>query len=249
MSIWGSPGFGKTSVATEVGHQLQSGGLPVYFFSMRGLLSRANLTSQLLSFFRRHSSKDQMPQRMSTGDELFLFLSDISDEFVLILDNADDLLESGTPNVKEDFIKLLEVILSQFKSLTFLLTTRESLEFMNMHFEGHQAVRIRSLHESFSQTLVGQLLPKATASDCSKIAKICGFVPLAMKLLCSSIAEDNAQPSQFLDNFKESIEGNLFELMDNPDYPSYLYQTKKRWHHLVFFLEILTTRLLQLSWV
>ena len=152
---------------------------------------------------------------------------------MLILDNADDLLESGTPNVKEDFIKFLEVILSQFKNLTFLLTTRESLEFMNMHFEGQ----------------VGQLLPKATASDCSKIAKICGFVPLAMKLLCSSIAEDNAQPSQFLDNFKESIEGNLFELMDNPDYPSYLYQTKKRWHYLVFLLEILTTRLLQLSWV
>ena len=124
--------------------------------------------------------------------------------------------------VEEDFINPLEVILSQFKNLTFLLTTRESLEFMNVHFEGHQAVRIGPLHESFSQTLVGGLLPKATASDCSKIAKICGFVPLAMKLLCSSITEDNAQPSQFLDTFKESIESSLFELLDNPDYPSYL---------------------------
>ena len=222
MSIWGSPGFGKTSVATEVGHQLQTGGLPVYFFSMRGLLSKADLTTQLLSFFKRHSTKDQMPQRMSIEDELSLFLSDISGEFVMILDNADDLLESGAPNVKEDFINLLEVILSQFKNLTFLLTTRESLEFMNVHFEGHQAVRIGSLHESFSQTLVGGLLPKATASDCSNIATICGFVPLAMKMLCSSIAEDNAQPTQFLDSFKESIESNLLELLDNPDYPSNL---------------------------
>ena len=93
---------------------------------------------------------------------------------------------------------------------------------MNVHFQGHQAVRIGPLHESFSQTLVGGLLPKATASDCSKIAKICGFVPLAMKLLCSSITEDNAQPSQFLDSLKESIESNIFELLDNPDYPSYL---------------------------
>ena len=222
MSIWGSPGFGKTSVATEVGHQLQTEGLPVYFFSMRGLLSKADLTTQLLSFFKRHSTKDQMPQRMSIEDELSLFLSDISGEFVMILDNADDLVESGAPNVKEDFINLLEVILSQFKNLTFLLTTRESLEFMNVHFQGHQAVRIGPLHESFSQTLVGGLLPKATASDCSNIAKICGFVPLAMKLLCSSIAEDNAQPTQFLVSFKESIEDNLFELLDNPDYPSNL---------------------------
>ena len=66
------------------------------------------------------------------------------------------------------------------------------------------------------------LLPEATASDCSKIAKICGFVPLAMKLLCSSFTEDNAQLSQFLDGFEEFIESNIFELLDNPDYPSNL---------------------------
>ena len=177
---------------------------------------------QLLSFFKRHSTKDQMPQRMSLEDELSLFLSNISGEFVIILDNADDLLESGAPNVKDDFINLLEVILSQFKNLTFLLTTRESLEFMNVHFEGHQAVRIGPLHESFSQTLVGGLLPKATASDCSNIAKLCGFVPLAMKLFCSSIAEDNAQPTQFLVSFKESIEDNMLGLLDDSDYPSNL---------------------------
>ena len=114
VSVWGSPGFGKTSVATEVGHQLQTEGLPVYFFSMRGLLSKADLTAQLLSFFRRHSTKDQMPQRISIEAQLSLFPSD---EFVMILDNADELLESEAPNVKEDFINLLEVILSQFKNL------------------------------------------------------------------------------------------------------------------------------------
>ena len=222
MSIWGSPGFGKTSVATEVGHQLQTGGLPVYFFSMRGFLSKGDLTSQLLSFFKRYSTKDQMPQRMSIEDELSLFLSDISGEFVVILDNADDLLESGAPNVKEDFINLLEVLLCQFKNLTFLLTTRQSLEFMDVNFQGHQALRIGPLHESLSETLVSGLLPKATASDCSNITKICGFVPLAMKLLCSSIAEDNAQPTQFLVSLKESIEDNLLELLDKPDYPSNL---------------------------
>ena len=222
MSIWSSPGFGTTSVSTEVGYQLQSGGLPVYFFSIRGLLSKADLTAQLLSFFRRHSTKDQMRQPMPLEEELSHFLGDISGEFVIILDNADELLESGAPNVKEDFINLLEVILSQFKNLTFLLTTRESLEFMNVHFQGHQAVRIRPLHVSFSQTLVGGLPPKVTASDCLKIARICGFVPLDIKLLCSSITEDNAQPSQFLDSLKESIESNIFELLDNPDYPSYL---------------------------
>ena len=222
VSIWGSPGFGKTSVATAVGHQLQCKGLPVYFFSLRGLQSKTDLTSKLLSFFRRPSTRDQIPQRLSIDEELFQLLSELSDEFVMILDNADDLLESGAPNVKEDFVNFLEAILSRAKTLTFVITTRESLEFMNVHFQGHQATRIGPLDEFFSQTLVCGLLPNATTSDCIQIAKICGHVPLAMKLLCSSISEDNAQPSQFLEYFKEFIESNIVELLDNPDYPSNL---------------------------
>ena len=222
VSIWGSPGFGKTSVATAVGHQLQSKGLPVYFFSLRGLQSKTDLTSKLLSFFRRPSIKDQIPQRLSMGEERFQLLSELSDEFVMILDNADDLLESGAPNVKADFVTFLEAILSRAKKVTFVITTRESLEFMNVHFQGHQAVRIGPLDESFSQTLVCGLLPNTTSSDCIQIAKICGHVPLAMKLLCSSISEDNTQTSQFLEDFKESLESNIVELLDNPDYPSNL---------------------------
>ncbi|PFX18080.1 putative WD repeat-containing protein alr2800, partial [Stylophora pistillata] len=222
VSLWGSPGFGKTSVATTVGHLLQSGGLPVFFFSMRGLRSKADLTSRLLSFFRRHSSKTQIPQRMTIDDELSLFLSEISDEFVMILDNADDLLESGALNVKEDFIQFLEVILSQVENASFLITSRESLEFINVHFQGHRTVRIRPLDESFSQSLVGELLPRATTTDRSKIAKICGNVPLAIKLLCSSISEDNAQPCQFLKELGESTGRDLVDLLDKPDYPSNL---------------------------
>ena len=222
VSIWGSPGFGKTSVATAVGHQLQCKGLPVYFFSLRGLQSKTDLTSKLLSFFRRPSIKNQIPQRISIDEELFQLLSELSDKFVMILDNADDLLESGAPNVKEEFINFLEAILSRATKVTFVITTRESLEFMNVHFQGHQAVRIGPLDESFSQALVFGLLPNATLSDCRHIAKICGHVPLAMKLLCSSISEDNAQPSQFLEDFKESLESKIVELLDKADYPSNL---------------------------
>ena len=222
VSIWGSPGFGKTSIATAVGHQLQSKGLPVYFFSLRGLQSKTDLTSKMLSFFKRPSTKDQMPQRLSIDEELFQLLSEIPDEFVLILDNADDLLESGASKVKEEFVDFLGDTLRRAEKITFVITTRESLEFMDVHFQGHKATRIGPLDESFSQTLVCGLLPNAVASDCLQIANICGHVPLAMKLLCSTISEDDAQRTQFLEDFKESIESNIVELLDNPDYPSNL---------------------------
>ena len=65
VSIWGSPGFGKTSVAIAVGHHLDSQGLPVYFLSLRGLQSKADLVSKLLSFFRRPFTNGQQQQRLS----------------------------------------------------------------------------------------------------------------------------------------------------------------------------------------
>jgi len=181
VSIWGSPGFGKTSVAIAVGHKLDSQGLPVYFLSLRGLQSKADLTSKLLSFFRRPATNDQQQQQgLSLDDELFQLFDEISDPFVLILDNADDLLESGIAKVKEDFIHFLEEILRRTAKVTLVITTRESLEFMNVQFQGHQAVRICPLDELSSQTLVHELLPNATASDCTRIQQICGRVPLAI---------------------------------------------------------------------
>ncbi|PFX13027.1 putative WD repeat-containing protein alr2800 [Stylophora pistillata] len=223
VSVWGSPGFGKTSVATVVGHKLQDKELPVYFLSLRGLNSNTDLISNMFSFFRSSFTKDERPQRLPIVEELFQVLAEISDEFVMILDNADDLLESGAPNVKERFVQFLQNILSRTKKATFVITTRQSLEFMDVHFEGHQAVRLGPLDESFSQALVSKLLPNAiTASDCEEIARVCGHVPLAIKLLCSSISEDNTKPSQFLEDCKESIEKNIVEVFDNPDYPSNL---------------------------
>ena len=225
VSIWGSPGFGKTSVAIAVGHNLDSKGLPVYFLSLRGVQSKADLTSKLLSIFRRPATNDQQQQqRLSLDDELFQLFDEISDSFVLILDNTDDLLESGISEVKEDSTHFLEEILRRTAKVTFLITTRASLEFMNVQFQGHRAARICPLDEYSSQTLVLELLPSPTAFDCTRIPKICCHVPLAMKLLCSSISEDDVDdPSQALDDFTRGLESSdIVKMLDNSDYPSHL---------------------------
>ena len=223
VSIWGSPGFGKTSVAIAVGNHLHSRGLPVHYLSLRGLQSKADLASKLLSLFRRPVPSDQQNQQhLSIDDELCYLLREMSDHFTIILDNADDLLNGG-PNMKEDFSHFLADILRQTERVTFVITTRESLEFMNVQFQGHQGVRISPLDEPSSQYLVNRLLPNATAIDCKRVAQICGHVPLAMKLLCSSISEDDVAPSQALDDFMESLDNhNIVEMLDNSDYPSNL---------------------------
>ena len=219
VTVWGSPGFGKTSVAITVGHRLKAQGLPVYFLSLRGLTLKSDLTSKLRGLFRR-SKTFQSDQRLSADDELCSIFDEISDPCTFILDNADDLFESGMPNVKEEVINLIAEILDHSNKVTFLLTTRESCEFLNLRFQGQQAVRIRELDEVSSQCLVQNLLPAAGTSECLSVTKICGKVPLAIKLLCSSISVDCfGQPSYYVDELMASTD-KVVEMLDNSDYPS-----------------------------
>ena len=109
VSVWGSPGFGKTSVAIAVGHHLQARELPVFFLSLRGLKSKSDLTSKFLSLFRQAGTLEtDKLQDLSAGDELCLIFDRLSDRCVIILDNADDLFECGVPNVKEEVFNLIE---------------------------------------------------------------------------------------------------------------------------------------------
>ena len=222
VSVWGSPGFGKTSIAIAVGHSLQERGLPVYFLSLRGLQSKSDLTSKLLSLFRNCATLEtDKLQSLSTDDELGLIFDRLSDRCVVILDNADDLFQCGVPNVKEEVINLIGELLNRGDKVNFLLTTRESLSFLNLHFQGHVAVRIRELDKLSSQALAQELLPKANTSDLEKVSQICGQVPLAIKLLCSSISEDFSLCSQYLEEFMECSD-NIVEMLDDLDYPSNL---------------------------
>ena len=217
VSVWGSAGFGKTSIAIAVGHQLQAQGLPVYFISLRGLRIKSDLTSKLLGIFSQSAT---LSQHLTADDELCSIFDQMSDPCVCILDNADDLIESGIPNVKEDVVFLIEEILNRSNKVKFLLTTRESFEFFNLRFQGHHAVRIRELDEQSSRYLVKELLPESSTSDCVKVSQICGNVPLAMKLLCSTISEDcSGQPSHYIDMFKNTTD-NILQKLDNSDYPS-----------------------------
>ena len=135
VSVWGSPGFGKTSVAIAVGHHLQALELPVYFLSLRGLKSKSDLTSKFLSLFRQAGTLDSDKLRgLSADDELCLIFDRLSDRYVIILDNADDLLECGVPNVKEEVFNLIGEIFNRSDKVNFLLTTRESLSFLNLPF-------------------------------------------------------------------------------------------------------------------
>ena len=215
VSVSGPPGFGKTSLAIAVGHQLRQLGLPVYFLSLRSVKTAEELISDLLNTFA-HASSDVTGRERS---KLCGFLSAIPSNICIILDNADDLFQSNG-ETSQDVLDLLEKIFSHCKNVSFLLTTRTSLKsVLGRKFGDYMSVGVASLDRKSAQMLVQELVPPADESECCGVAEVCGDVPLAIKLLCGQIVDEKKSISQFLHNFSRSSK-KLADLLDDPDAPN-----------------------------
>ena len=186
VNVWGPPGFGKTSVAIRVAHHLQQKKIPVYFASLRGMESKDDLVSKLLSMF----VDAKQVGHISSSHLIIQCLQQVQNPFVLILDNADDLLESGETKRKEHVLCFIEEILNHCKQIKLLLTTRESLDYLS-HKLSIYLEKINVLDGISSATLVRQLLPDGSECDCSCIVKECEKVPMSMRLMCSIIKQAN----------------------------------------------------------
>ena len=130
VNVWGPPGFGKTSVTIRVAHHLLEKNFPVYFASVRGVGSMEDLETKLLRLF----VYGKQVHHISSSDLVIQCLQQIRNPFVLILDNADDLFESEDAKRKQDVLRFIEEILTLCKHVKLLLTTRESLGYLNHKF-------------------------------------------------------------------------------------------------------------------
>lgn len=213
VGIWGPPGFGKTSVAIDVAHKLRAMKIPVYFISLGGMKRKDDLVSKLLSIF---TVTEQVPHpQISASDWLIQCLQQLQNRFVLILDNADDLLESGDAKVKDEVLRFVEEMVTRCTHIKLLFTTRGSLDYLN-HKLPIYLVTVGVLNKFASGRLVRLLLPDLSDDDCKSIVRVCGQVPLAIRLMCNTMIGGNVSLNELLEEIKITP---LVDVLDNESFP------------------------------
>ena len=165
--------------------------------------------STLLGFFGRPPEFDDM----SSVDKILRAFESMNSRVFLILDNLDDLLTTSVQ--KREVLKFITGVLPRCPNVVFLTTTREFMKFISDRVKEFDSLRMKPLDVQSSQSLILKFLPSTTPLDIQeKVLKICGNVPLAVRLLCNLIKDG---PREFLDEICECSEG-LLDVLDDPDF-------------------------------
>jgi tetratricopeptide (TPR) repeat protein len=181
VNIWGSPGFGKTSTAIAVARHLHSLGHPVYFFKFQGISSIDKFYSKILSIFNLTNDN------IAPVDKLVSIFREIPCRIFLVFDNLDDLLACKSDDTADVVVQVIREFLDSHEDINILLTTREFLESLSSQISEFGSLRIRPLGQASSNRFVRNFLPVMTQELITKVTEISGNIPLAMKLLATSI--------------------------------------------------------------
>ena len=185
--ISGGPGFGKTTVARAVAHELAKpeNGKTVLFCSLLSKETFNEVATEMIN------SCGKTPTQLPENPEQWLkeWSKQIQTEVTFVLDNADGVLESED---RKTFLSTLSAIRKlSTQKVTFVITSRKKVQDSN----------ILSLREVTLQPLSpeeGERVLVSRVSDeeirkklckTEKIAELCGYVPLALCIVGSLLAD------------------------------------------------------------
>ena len=186
--VTGGPGIGKTAVAMEVHRKLVSNGneeRTVWFCSLRSKQAIVEVANSMIL-----SCRANLPQPPEDPQYWLRNWSSRQEKKVcFILDNADDVLESGD---RTAFVTILKDMRTLSNSkITFVITTRKLFQLdRNLQMK---CVRLRTLSREHAQELLlSKVLNtnvKQGLSKTDKLVQLCGCVPLALCIVGSLLLD------------------------------------------------------------
>ena len=206
--ITGGPGFGKTTVARMAAQKLKENGRTVLFCSLQGKKTFDEVATEMILSCRK------MPGKLP--DNLAYWLKNWGKQVsgqptVLVLDNADGIIESET-NRDSAFVDTLRTMrrLSGNK-LTFVITS-QSRRLQDV--DSCEEVKLNPLSLEVAKTVLKSRVNneerklQLQSPDLDTIAKLCGFVPLALSIIGSRLSDFPAK------SLIESLEKEPMDILE-----------------------------------
>ena len=224
--ISGGPGFGKTTLAKAVAHELaKSENMRKVLFCR--LLSKKTFNEAAIEMI--HACGESYTQPPEYPDQWLTDWSrQIQMQVTFVLDNADDILESEQ---RSPFLAILRKMtkLSE-KKLTFVITSRRLFKPRDLPSE---VVVLSSLPpEQAKKVLISRVRDEEVGKNLSRteeIVKLCGYVPLGLCIVGSLLSDYTEEmlvkdlekePMKLLDDGDESIESVIktsFDLLSKDE--------------------------------
>ena len=208
VEITGAPGFGKTTVANKVAHELakSENNITVFYCSLRTKSTLNDVTTSM--FLACSASQSQPPDNPHSW--LLNWSKQRSRYATFILDNADSAIECN-----RDFVDMMQEMrtLSRQK-VSFVVTSRKTIPMSQSHLEKKE-VRVNCLSQEDAERLllskVSSEEKRQTLTQTKKLVELCACVPLALCIVGCLLSE-----------YKEarliaSLEKELLEVMENEE--------------------------------
>ena len=200
--ITGGPGFGKTTLAKAVAHDLARPERRCVLFCR--LLSKKtfNEVASEMILMTHSSGNCKIPTQLPENPDQWLkeWSKQIQTRVTFVLDNAEGVLESGE---REKFIDILTVMRQlSHKKVTFVVTSRNHFEDSDLSME---IVRLGPLlPEQAKNVLFSRVSDEDVRRKLSRteeIVELCGFVPLPLCIVGSLLSDYTEE--KLIENLKK----------------------------------------------
>ena len=177
ISITGSPGFGKSSLAMHAGYRSEVLGITVYYVD----LSQVSDMKSLQEALREAVSGEDRQYHPSFSE----WLKQLTNKSLLIMDNCDLILHEQKDIVQN----YLKSVTKQSSHLKILLTAQQVTSFIGSFW----SLSVKPLTLRDAMMVLQSISSKITSEFAKKLAKLVGEVPLALQVVGTLLKEQTSE--------------------------------------------------------
>ena len=195
VSIVGSPGFGKSTLAIQVGHNLVRKGFTVHYVNMIEVLAVEALPEKLLD-------GAEIKTKNATTDRLLKWSRGLPFPTVMIFDNCDNILHKQKNKLQGITKKLLQ----SSSKLKIMMTGRQR----TMQLANFRSFPLRELSREVSCFLLKNVVKDLDSMFCEPLTNLTGNVPLALLVVGSLLnLPDPPTPDSLITNLRDHLMATL----------------------------------------